>query len=243
MSEKIDIKLASTMLGVSMQTLRRWDSSKRLISRRDGEGGHRYYFKFDLEDFLFSNYTYLHKVASSWVFSSRIINSPFRFYCEDAYIFKARLSKFERVLQDDKSIGDDFSLIVSSVGEIGNNAFDHNIGKWPDIPGLFFAYNLKERKVILGDRGQGVLATLRKVKPSLTNDKDALKTAFNEVISGRYPENRGNGLKYVKKIIQETSLTLAFHSGNNIIKIKKKRKPSIKKANENLRGCFIILGY
>jgi len=63
-------------------------------------------------------------------------------------MFKVRLSKLEKILQNDSILADDFSLVTSSVGEIGNNSCDHNIGRWPDAPGLFFGYSTKEKNYI-----------------------------------------------------------------------------------------------
>jgi hypothetical protein len=60
-----------------------------------------------------------------------------------------------------------FSLLTSVAGEIGNNSYDHNLGQWPDIPGIFFAYDLNKKQIALADRGVGILETLRKVKPEL----------------------------------------------------------------------------
>lgn len=243
MFQKIDIQEVSSMLDVNIQTLRRWDSNKKLLARRDSERGHRYYFKDDIEKFLFKNYKYLLRLATKWSFSPSSVSIFLKFYCNDAYIFKARLSKLEKILQEDLILAENFSLVTSSVGEMGNNSFDHNIGRWPDTPGLFFGYNTKERKIILADRGQGVLTTLKRVKSSLINDEEALRTAFTEILSGRAPENRGNGLKYVKGIVQKTSMNLTFQSGKSIITIKNKNGISIKDAKKNIRGCFIVLSY
>lgn len=110
-------------------------------------------------------------------------------------------------------------LLVGAVGEIGNNSFDHNLGNWRDAAGVLFAVDVQAREIILADRGQGVLATIKRVRPRTRIDKDALLTAFTEIISGRYPEQRGNGLKYVKKVIQENNLYLEFYSGNALAKI------------------------
>ena len=159
MFKKIEIQEVSSMLNVNIQTLRRWDNNKKLSARRNSERGHRYYFEDDIEEFLFKNYKYLLNLATKWSFSSSPIEIPSKFYCNDAYMFKARLSKLERILQEDLILAENFSLVTSSVGEMGNNSFDHNIGRWPDAPGLFFGYSTKERKIILADRGQGVLAT------------------------------------------------------------------------------------
>jgi len=243
MVKEYNIQEASLILNVNPQTLRRWDNNKILPARRNSEKGHRYYYEDDLEEFLSKNYKYLLDMASRWSFSVPVIFSLPRFYCQDAYIFKGRLNKLEAALQGDQILADNFSLITSSIGEVGNNSFDHNIGKWPDISGIFFGYNLSERKIIISDRGQGVLATLRRVRPSLSNDKEALLVAFTEIISGRAPESRGNGLKYVKKMVQKISAKLEFHSGKNILEINGNKELIIKDAEKEMRGCFAILSY
>ena len=66
---------------------------------------------------------------------------------------------------------------------------------------------------MLADRGQGILKTLKRVRPNLKNDKQALKTAFTEIITARAPEERGNGLKFVKNIVIDNPLMLFFQSG------------------------------
>ena len=64
--------------------------------------------------------------------------------------------------------------------------------------------------------GQGLFKTLQTVLPGLRSDVEAIQIAFREKISGRMPENRGNGLKFVLKNIQEKSWDLYYHSGNAI---------------------------
>ena len=243
MVKEYTIREASAILNVNLQTLRRWDSNKILPARRNVEKGHRYYFEDDLEEFLLKNYKYLLNMATKWSFSSSAEFVLPRFYCPDAYVFKGRLNKLETALQDDQALKDDFSLITSSIGEMGNNSFDHNIGKWPNVLGIFFGYSLAERKIIISDRGQGVLATLRRARPSLANDQEALLAAFTEIISGRAPESRGNGLKYVKKMVQKIGLRLEFHSGKNIVEINGNKELIIKEAEKEMRGCFAVLSY
>ena len=109
----------------------------------------------------------------------------------------------ETEMLNDPKLKDYFSLIVSVAGEIGNNSYDHNIAHWPDIPGIFFGYELKKNQIALADRGLGILETLKRVKPELKDFKEALQVAFTEIISGRTPEARGNGLKYVRRVISK----------------------------------------
>ncbi len=243
MSNRLDINQIAEMLGVTPTTLRRWDADGTLKAQRQSSTSHRYYLEDDIEDFLTKNYKYLQKVATMWSFSKEdeVKNIPQRFYCADSSIFRARLSKLEKLLQDDPKLKEMFSLVTSVAGEIGNNSFDHNIGNWPDIPGIFFGISLPEKKIILADRGQGVLATLRKVRKNLSNDKDALVLAFTEIISGRPTETRGNGLKYVKRIVTEYSMKLWFQSGKDVATIDKRL--SVADVKQDLRGCFAILDY
>lgn len=165
-------------------------------------------------------------------------------YCETSDIFQARLNKMRDFLLQKKNISEDSIYLISAmVGEIGNNSFDHNIGSWPDVPGIFFAYDFSDAKniIILADRGRGILTTLKKVKPELQNDAGALETAFLEKISGRAPENRGNGLKFVKQNIKQLNMHLTFISGNARAELNDKM--DIKEIPEKINGCLAILEF
>jgi hypothetical protein len=39
------------------------------------------------------------------------------------------------------------------------------------------------------------------VVPGLTDHQQALAIAFEQIVSGRHPEHRGNGLKFVRSVI------------------------------------------
>jgi len=95
MSEKIPIGVASEMLGVSIQTLRRWDNENFFEPNRSGELTHRYYTEGQIEDFLSDNHKYLAEIAQKWAFGDKPTRLPSRFHCPDKSIFKARLSKLE----------------------------------------------------------------------------------------------------------------------------------------------------
>lgn len=242
MPKSLDINQVADILDVTPTTLRRWDANKTFLSRRVGVTTHRYYFIDDIENFLITNFKYLKKIAINWVFSTESPDNILsRFYCPDSSVFKARLTRLEKELQAVPGLKDNFSLVTSLVGEIGNNSFDHNIGNWPDLPGIFFVYDLAERKIILADRGRGVLATLRNVRASLSNDEDALKVAFTEVVSGRSLEARGNGLKYVKRIVMEYAMKLYFQSGKGEVDIGKEF--AILGTKTDVKGCFVILDF
>ncbi|MEK7635684.1 MAG: hypothetical protein AAB405_01180 [Patescibacteria group bacterium] len=185
----------------------------------------------------------LGKNVYRWV-SARIedVDVQSEYSCGTRDIFQARLEKMAQELIKGGGITENDIYIVSAItGEIGNNSFDHNLGSWPDMAGVFFGYFLENRKlkIVLADRGQGVLATLKRVRPELKNDSEALKTAFTEKVSGRAPENRGNGLKFVKENVEERKMHLIFISGN--AKIELNEKMEIKTTDESIRGCLAIL--
>lgn len=96
----------------------------------------------------------------------------------------------------------------------------------------------------MADRGQGILTTLKRVRPALTNDDDALMVAFTETLSGRLPEARGNGLKFVRDVIVENQFTLDFETGNAHLFLKENDKGIIiTPAEEHARGCFAIIRF
>ena len=133
---------------------------------------------------------------------------------------------------------------MAVAGEIGNNSFDHNLGNWPDIPGIFFAYDIHKRSIVLADRGLGILTTLKRVKPELNNDEKALEVAFTEILSGRAPENRGNGLKFVRKIVAENPISLLFQSGDAELTLTKDSDGlDIKHSTKPFRGCFALITF
>jgi excisionase family DNA binding protein len=235
----ISIGKAAELLGVSIDTLRRWDKAGRLKSTRSGIKGHRYYLQADIEEFLHD----ITALAKNWVRAANGIEPEADMYCKTRDTFQARLENFESTLSRIASIAT-VSLITAIAGEIGNNSFDHNLGNWLDVPGIFFSYSMRQRKVILADRGLGILTTLRRARPELANDEEALKVAFTEIISGRYPEVRGNGLKFVRSIIMDTPFTLEFQTGNAFLSLDRDNSDVIvKKLDISMRGCFVIIGF
>ena len=234
----ISISEAAKILDVSIMTLRRWDESGRLSSIRKQPQGYRYYRKKDIEFFLSD----LFQIAQSWTIANK--NFPEEFYCQNSAIFQARLMKMENLMMQNKKTKDIFPLIVSVAGEIGNNSFDHNLGQWPDTAGIFFGYDLNKRQIVLADRGLGILKTLRRIRPGLKNHAQALKTAFTEIISGRAPENRGNGLKFVRKVISQNPINLFFQTGNAQLELNEMTADlKITDSKDNFRGCLALISY
>ena len=163
------------------------------------------------------------------------------YYCQTRDVFQARLEKMKILLSKNKKLSESRFLLSAIVGEIGNNSFDHNLGNWPDIMGIFFGYEIVDDECIIAlvDRGLGVLKTLQRVEPELNSHKDALNTAFTKTISSRYPERRGNGLKFVKNSIESKKFNLIFKSGNAEIEINKIFK--VEDAAEKINGCLAII--
>ncbi|MEA2097634.1 MAG: hypothetical protein U9P70_00960 [Patescibacteria group bacterium] len=185
----------------------------------------------------------IEKLGYNWITAkSDEVDVVGDYYCQTRDIFQARLDKMVDNLLANNNIREEKTYLISAVvGEIGNNSFDHNLGSWINIIGIFFAYNFidNELKIVLADRGQGILKTLKRVKPELENDSEALQTAFTERISGRAPENRGNGLKFSRESIKEENMRLVLTSGNARAELNRKMK--IEKIEENIKGCLAIL--
>ena len=116
MEEKLlTITQAAEILGVSLDTLRRWDKSGKLVAIRKNGGTHRYYREKELEIFASD----LMKFASEWIQSG--IEFPNTFYCPTSSIFNARLTKMEYALMQKPGFEKLYSLFVLVAGEIGDN--------------------------------------------------------------------------------------------------------------------------
>lgn len=125
------------------------------------------------------------------------------YLCETRDVFQARLDGLlTRLLKQFKS-SSEIPAFVAVAGEIGNNCFDHNLGQWKKSVGAWFDYHINASGawIVIADRGVGVRATLKRVVPSLKTAQQALDVAFHQVISGRSPERRGNGLKFVREVV------------------------------------------
>lgn len=228
----ISIGETSEILGVSIDTLRRWDKSGRFPAEKS-DGGHRLYSKARVGIYLKN----LLALAKDWCVNETEI--PEMFYCQNSGIFQARIKRMYDEIAVVPALAHLSSLILAVAGEIGNNSFDHNIGNWPDVPGIFFGYDISRREIVLADRGIGVLASLKRVRPSLNTDEAALATAFMEILSGRAPEDRGNGLKFVKKVVTENPMGLVFQSGDTEVILHKDDDGLQMRATQNIiRGCL-----
>jgi hypothetical protein len=246
MDKRFYIGEAAKRIGVSMDTLRRWDKSGILKSHRASAAGHRYYLAEDVEAIIYAKRLKktapLVNSALRWatVPEHQIIPSPDQ-YCPTRDVFSARAERMGHELAKVPELHHLTSLITIIAGEIGNNSFDHNIGNWPDLPGIYFYYDIASRYLVMADRGVGILHTLQRVRPNLQTHRDALRLAFTEMVSGRDPEARGNGLKLIRKVVTENPLRLAFQSGDAKLELQQNDTDLKIKLAPLLRGCLAVL--
>lgn len=241
MDEKeVKIGEAARLLGVTIQTLRNWDVSGKFPAKRT-EGDTRYYLMSDIKRFALD----LPALGLAWAASAQAPELPSEYYCERQDRFTSRLeSKMVPVFLNANIPEDIVSLLVQAVGEIGDNSFAHNGANWPDVSGIFFAYDINKRVIVLADRGQGVRTTLRRVRPDLETDRDALRVAFTEIVSGRSPEKRGNGLKVVRRVAESGPIGLEYRSGLGVVLIPGPPGPmEIGTTMSNVRGTYAVITY
>lgn len=170
-------------------------------------------------------------------------------HCATRDIFQARLDSFLRLLLKQNKNANETSLLVAIVGETGNNCFDHNLGQWIDVPGCWFGYALRPTSVsvALVDRGQGILSSLKTVEPSLQDEQQAIELAFSKAVSGRFPERRGNGLKFVRRMINGNPKRGLFcQSGSGIMLLGGlahdiKKEMSLKIGKDFSRGTITLI--
>ena len=238
--KKVRIGEAATILGVSIQTLRNWEKSGKLHAERS-HGGQRSYDMDALKRFALE----LPVWGLAWAKSEVPPHLPPEYYCERPDRFTSRDARMGIELQNTHGFPQDLaSLLTLIAGEIGDNSFAHNVGSWPNIPGVFFGYDIPKRVIVLADRGRGVRTTLQQIRPELSDDMEALRVAFTEVLSGRSPEKRGNGLKVVRSIAESSSIGLLFRSGiGKAIIPKHLGKIRIEITDENIPGTYAVITY
>ena len=174
--------------------------------------------------------------------SEAVISETFtRFRENDEYfsktrdVFTARMQSY--ILETRKY------LEAAIIGEIGNNTFDHNFVFANNQPrGVYCDLSYRQKYIVLADYGKGVKQSLMPVLPSIDSDLEAVETAFTRRISGRSPEQRGNGLKFVSEAIQHNSWHLYFQSGSGACSIDKNGLEFSEKPL-SLTGCLAILEF
>lgn len=139
--------------------------------------------------------------------------------------------EYENIFEEFSKIGfsqNNASLITSSIGEIIDNAFHHNLGKWNSVFGplvILFSQNIKEKREVnisICDFGVGFLETLKKNYPKLNNEKDAIELAIKPKTTGRLNKMGGNGLVYLQKnIFNGFAGEIIIRSKNVLVSVKK----------------------
>lgn len=181
--------------------------------------------------------------AFAWAAAASPPDLPAEDHCPTRDIFRARVDSLRIALQRKGYPENRVPLVHAVLAEIGNNAFDHNTGNFRDIPGVFYGRTFDPSPLfIIADRGQGVLTTLKRVRPALASDKEALRVAFLERLSGRAPENRGNGLKFVRKTLLGDGLDLFFQSGSASYCVEQKQE-QWEERPQAVPGCLAVLSF
>ena len=154
-------------------------------------------------------------------------------FSETRDIFSARMQSY--ILETKKY------LEAAIIGEIGNNTFDHNfIFEDNCLRGVYCDLSYNQKHVILADFGKGIKQSLLPVVPSISSDLEALNIAFTKQISGRSPEQRGNGLKFVSESITQNNWYLFFQSGFASCSIDINGIIFNEMAN-SIKGCLAVL--
>lgn len=188
---------------------------KKLIYKVGKPPSVRYYIRVDTTN----HSSKIMAAALNWATSGDPKFASDALLCPTRDIFQARTDRLVDDLKKSIKNNNLAYLLVAITGEIGNNSFDHNLGNWQDVSGVYFLPNIATREIVLADRGQGIYATIKRVKPGVHDEAEAVRVAFTEIISGRAPEQRGNGLKFVKKVVEENNLLLELYTGDVKAKI------------------------
>ena len=150
-------------------------------------------------------------------------------------VFTARLQSY--ITETEKY------LEAAIIGEIGNNTFDHNFGFFSSYPaGAYCNLIYQQKYTLLADYGKGIKCSLLPVIPSIESDKEAVEIAFTKRISGRSPEQRGNGLKFVSETIQQNKWHFYFQSGSGSCSIDENGIHFSENA-VSINGCLAIINF
>jgi hypothetical protein len=166
---------------------------------------------------------------------SNVFFNEYDFFSKTRDVFTARVQSY--IIETKKY------LESAIIGEIGNNTFDHNFVFEKDYPrGVYCNTAYKQKYTVIADFGRGVRQSLLRVVPSISSDLEAVQTAFTKRISGRSPEQRGNGLKFVADTIQQNNWDLYFQSGTGCCSIDTTGM-NFFETNIAIRGCLIIIDF
>lgn len=169
-------------------------------------------------------------------------------HCATSDEFSARLGRFDRMFHSFGLSDDLVKRATVLLGELGNNAFDHNLGNWPtDVSGVFIAAQnypkLRQVEVAVGDPGVGFKTSLRNAFPDLPNDVEAIKKGLAG-FTGRIGEKRGNGLRVIQHwTVDNFSGTLHIRSGGGLVRVDKTGIAAAEVANYLGTAAQLTLSY
>jgi len=143
-------------------------------------------------------------------------------YSENRGQSLARLSGWKKFCELNHLTNPGLSQLIACLGELTNNSYDHNIGHWHDLPGCYVSWSADKNYIRFGvaDRGRGIINSLKPVLENNVDENTIMSTAFEKVVSGRSPEQRGNGLKFIRaQILSSSKHSLFCISANKSYKL------------------------
>lgn len=155
--------------------------------------------------------------AFAWAAAPAGTEPPPEVYCATRDVAQARVQTLYALLEKSRVPADGAALLAAIAGELVSNCFDHNLGAWHDISGCWFEHHLAaaSARILVADRGQGFLGSLRRVRPDLADHRSALLAGFTARVSGRAPEPRGRGLTFVLESLARLGGTdVEFQTGD-----------------------------
>lgn len=155
-------------------------------------------------------------------------------WCSTRDVLQARVDGY--AMETENYLG------AAVIGEIGNNTFDHN---WDFAEGYsrgtYLRFERQRSMVILADFGRGIRQSLKAVFYA-ENDEKAVNVAFTQRLSGRAPEQRGNGLKFVLESVARKKWSMYYQSGNGCC-IVDRGNVIFTSSGLNVIGCLAILTF
>ena len=115
--ELITISEAAEILGVSVDTLRRWDKIGKLSPVKTSDAGYRLYDKSQIELYLND----LFSLAKDWVLKGSEI--PSKFYCSNSAVFQTKLTQMQDLLMEVAELNPIFPLESLSLSQSIGIAF------------------------------------------------------------------------------------------------------------------------
>lgn len=234
---------AARLIGLSAATLRRMDDRGLIGSVRNVGHGKRYFFKADLLNIKYDGY----KLVKKWVKPGRplALRKLEGFYYSDEGLLNGEVTIGIRERLNGLMSDDYVSVIISAAMELVNNAFYHNQGQWPDIEGVFYFFDRTGQRIIIADRGVGLLQNLKQVRRDIQTHKEVLKIAFTEQISSRPLEgHRGYGLKHARECVVRELRRLVFQTGNARLEVRAKDENlHIDEVSNPIQGCLAIIEF